>query len=953
MIETESISDHLLSTNELIRKYKIDKIKRKLHYAVHSDRNIFDRPNYNEIFSPSDKSLMKLIILTLIEPCNIVSLICVTLLVILYIFNREEKQHLMVFIFTAIIMIVKTGFEVYEEYKINKLYRRKIDNYSSKIIVNNCIYWIPKEKLMIGDVLYLKKGDIVGADAILISANNLLIDSSSITGCHDLIRKSTKVSHQEFKFSNNVVLGSDKVVSGRGRAIVVGVGKNSELGEKSTYYKHGNNKETTLFTKIDDFFDLSMIFSALFAIICSIIAIIQKYSFASILTLIVSIFVATLPEGIFSVVKLQLNSSVLNLEKNGLFIRDVSAVEKLGFLSTILTNKKTINTLNFKIITYIYDGFDMFDIDLTFEENNKKNLKVIENIGYYCSLISESIKDRVHGLNQNLFSFIILSNIFNSFFVGYFRIPLNVKYRRVGNLSTVFVSFEDYNLIIVVGKVNYIASLCKYYKINKKIRRVNKDFVESMNTIGDKMANSGKESLILATRTHGKTEKCPKIKNLLFESLLFLEEQPDYKTPITVELLKASNVGFSILTKNKDVSNIRFCKDVLDIDKGNAISFCDFKDLSSQQQKNFLNLNNFIVYDCNTNNKMDLLDSLETSNKIVAFWGSEIQDSRFLNKSKLGICFESSGQICKASSSIIVKSQKIDHIIFALEEGRLFFVNFQKSVKYIMLHITPQLMAFLFYVVLGTPVSVSPILLLFLNYFVEIIPAKFFVYEEAENNLLLDNPLKEDTIIDENRYFLDINQNHMRCSSILSFRGIKEKLNLILSNSIYPSSNIIWAIIEAGLISGVGCMLAFYMVLYQNNIPVSKMFFSAEEYFLFGSPDLKLRNGLKIDFERQLEILFSGQSTFFIGLVICQFSNMLVCRRKGRYFFYKFFSNPRILIYSLIGIVISVGILFIEFFNDFLLVRRPMLPPLIFPTISAVLIVLIDTYRKRRLGTNN
>lgn len=952
-MDNDSCYDHHLETKDIMKKYGIENIKKKMNYIVDYNINLNKRENSNIIFSPHDKSLFILIFLTLEEPCNIAAFICASLLAILYISNKEEKQHLMVFIFTAIIIVFKTAFEVYEEAKINKFYRIKIDKYKSHIAINNNIYEIEKDKLQIGDILVLKKGDVVGADAVLISANNLLVDSSSLTGSHQILRKNCKKSNLDFKNADNVVLGSDKIISGRAKAIVVRIGNNSELGKKSKVFKLSKRKENILFTKIDEFFIGSMIFSAFFAICCILIAMIQRYSFVSIFTLVVSIFVAVLPEGISSVLKLQLNTSVSNLEDKGLHIRDVSAIEKLGVLSTILTNKKTVDTLNFKVISYIFDGYEMTDVNLAFDEKNEEKLKIIEKIGNYCSYISESIKDKNHTINSNLYSIMVLANIFNCYFIGYYRIPEIIKYKKVNNINVTIVKFDKFNLVLAVGAIDSLIKHCKFFRKNKKLVKIKQDFIDKIYKINDKLANDGKLSLLLALGTYGCNENNFEINNLVFESLLFLEEQVDLQTPIAVELLKASNVGVSILTKNKDVSNLNFCKDVLGIENKSLtkndkiISFKDFRDLTLNSQNIFLNNSNFIIYDAQTDNKIQIYDQVKDSKKMVAFWGSEIQDSVILNYSDLGICFASSSQICKESSSIIVNSHKFEDILYGIEEGRLFFVNFQKSVKYILLHITPQLLAFLFYVLLGTPISVSPILLIFLNYFVEIIPAKFFVCEEPEVNLLSENPLTKNDIVNEQSYVIDANRIEYNYSFKEPIKSLKKLYKNLLDNPIYPPSNITWSVIEAGLISGIGCMLSFYMVLYMNEVEVSDMFFSAEEYFLFGAKDLKLRNGIYIDFEKQLEILFSGQSTFFVGLIICQFSNMLVCRRKNTFFYYNFFNNPNILIFSLLGIFFSILILFIGFFDDFLLVRKPLLSPLIYPIISALLILIIDTYKKK------
>lgn len=261
------------------------------------------------------------------------------------------------------------------------------------------------------------------------------------------------------------------------------------------------------------------------------------------------------------------------------------------------------------------------------------------------------------------------------------------------------------------------------------------------------------------------------------------------------------------------------------------------------------------------------------------------------------------------------------------------------------MHITPQLLALAFFSFLGTPLPISPILLIFLNYTVEVLPSKFFAYEEPEFNLMIEPPLIRPSEIREidHSIILGENQNTQRPLISELYNNIARYL---FQRSVYPLIDISWAMVLSSIISGIGCMMAFFIVLYESQVPVSKMFFVANKYFQYDSPNLRLRNNTTANFERQLDILFTGQSSFFVSLMICQLSNMLVCRREKLYFFNKFFRNIKILLFSVLGIGISIAIVVIGFFDEFLLVRKPSVLSLVAPSIAALLILSIDTLQK-------
>lgn len=950
------MNDHQLPIRKLLDKYGISTVSKKLYDSLNNAFILNDPSRGNNVIFPKrDHSLLYLTLGTIMEPVNILSLLCAAFLVVVYEFNEEETRHLLVFLSTLCIMAVKTAFEVFEEAKINSIYKQRLDSHDCRIINEDHIVHIDKELIKIGDILDLKRGDIVGADAVLIRSNNIEVERT-IDQFGVRILKRTHTRHKDiFEESDNVVLSSDKVINGRGKAVVVRIGNATKIAEiyRNMFYK--KKYRSDLYSEMTLFFVGSLVFGLLLSVALVLIGLATGISFFSAADLTASILITLIPEGVPSTVKLLLFSAGSKLSERSIYVRDVASIEKLGLVTRILAEKSALVPSNNIVCSYVYNGQDLVDVELAFIDKNEDSLSFLQKIGYITKLISSS-KDKCHDRVYYL-SLEALGDICCKYFANYTRMATKIKDVRLKDLNGTVVDEGDFKSIYVTGSVESVLRICNKSFIGRDQKKLVFGKKMKIITLHHKMKIEGYDSVALAYRSFGKDEQHFKMKGLTFICVYFLQELPEPDLPLVSNIFQSAGIKFSIATETPSEDKLNSSRNILGLrekfvrdDKflridepelDHIIESEQYVRLDTESRRRFTERNKFIIYRCSSDSKLEIVEDLQQSGEIVCFVGSQMNDSRALNRSDIGICFQDSNRICKEASSIVLNPQEFDDIIYSLEEGRLFFVNLQKTIRYILMHISPQLLPFVIYAVLGTPMPLSPILLIFLNYLVEVIPAVFFSFEDPEFNLLQEPPRQR-------------KNDNLSLGSLTEQPGIAQRLRWFvrdimstLNNGImYSTTALSWPIIEAGLISSVGCELAFYSVLYSNNVPFSKMFFSANTYFQHKSPDLTLADGTTIDYEEQLTIVFKGQSTYFIGLMICQFANMLVCRRDRDYFFQRFFSNFKIVTFTMAGIVFSTSIVFVQFFEEFLLIKRPDLLSLLFPAGSAVLILVVDTLRK-------
>jgi len=952
------MEDHKLLVGELLEKYKIPPLARKCFISLDEIQVSKDQERgANIVFPKSDHSLLYLTLETIIDPVNILSLLCAALLLIVYEFNDEETRHLLVFLTTLLIMLVKTVLEVFEEFKINNIYKQHLDLYDCRIITGDRIVHMAKENIKVGDVLDLKRGDVVGADAVLVRSNNLTVVRSGVqSGSYTLRRTHTRRS-SSFETSDNVVLGLDRVVSGRGRAVVVRIGSETTIAEMYRNILHRRKCRSDLHSEMSFMFFVALGAGLLISGILILIGISTGISFFNAVDLTVSILLALIPEGIPSTIKLLLFTSGSKLSKKGIFVRDILSIEKLGLITTILAEKSALVPSENIICSHVYDGDDLIDVELAFIDKEAYGLWFLEKIGHITDAISSS-KEIQHNkaYHQPLR---LLSKMCSSTFAQHNRNFKKIKDVNLKDLNGVVVDEGKFKSVYVVGGVESVLKQCNRLFVGK--RRLSRSKKIKMTNLYHKMRIEGYDCMALGYRSFRKDEVRFRMKGLTFICMYFLEEVPELGLPLATSIFESAGIKFSILTNTLSEDKLKSSREIIGLDDkfvrdnefrqiyepaaGHILKYEDYKSISPASKHVFLTQNRFIVYRCDQEAKLNIIADLQDQSDIVCFVGSQIGDTCALAQADIGISFQDSDRISKETSSMVLNPQEFGDVIYSLEEGRLFFINLRKSIKYILMHITPQIVPFIIYVAVGTPMPLSPMLLILLNYFVEVIPAVFFSFEEPEFNLLLEPPI-------HNKVPMQVPSRVAEHDSPFTIQGLRryaqDFLRIFSNGIVYNTATISWAIIEAGLICSIGCELAFYTALYRSHVPFKRMFFSANTYFVHNSPDLLLSNGELVGYKAQLNILYRGQSTYFLGLLICQFANMLVCRHEKRYFFTRFFSNIKIVVFTACGIAVCSAIVFIPFFESFMLIRRPSLISLTFPLGAALLMLMIDTMRKLR-----
>lgn len=372
-----------------------------------------------------------------------------------------------------------------------------------------------------------------------------------------------------------------------------------------------------------------------------------------------------------------------------------------------------------------------------------------------------------------------------------------------------------------------------------------------------------------------------------------------------------------------------------------------------------------ILFRTSPKHKLEIVTRFQSKGHIVGVSGDGVNDSPALKKADLGISMnKTASDVSKESAAMILLDDNFASIVTGIAEGRLIFANLKKSIRYTLTHSTPEISAFIVFVLLGIPAPISSILVLLIDLGTELGPAISYAFEYPEGDLMLVPPRKVLTTekpkakkMNKRIGLFDrlILRQEIRSHSAPvegSVSGPVETVAIPLNELIWykrwmiktraffvqdytgetliDNDLLVWCYFQGGIIEAIGCFSAYLIVLAVERVPFNILYQSALVYFKETSPNLVLTNGSIATASDQIKILGKAQASFFLSIVICQWFNIFIQKHRYSYPYGKdMLKNKWTWIGIGAGVAISAFIVYIPFINSHVFGAYPF-PPIAF-----------------------
>lgn len=652
----------------------------------------------------------------------IIILLVVALLLYFYgYFYSHEYTDTIVILFVVFINAI-VGFIQEEKATLVLRDLKKYETSTCKVKRDDKIIVINTKELVPGDIIYLESGETVPADIRILSCESLKVDESALTGESVPVQKSSEV------LKNNLILQEQKnmlflgtnITNGKCTGIVVSTGKNTEIGKIALSLNEIDRIETPLQLKIKELSKKITFIVFIILIFIFILALINKYTILEIIMLCSSLAVAAIPEGLPTVITITLSVGISNLAKKKTVVKQMQAVETLGAIDIICSDKTGTITQNKMTV--------------------KEEYVIDENmLNYICALCNDGLiyEDKYVGdpTETCLYEYLYNKKIDS--------LKLRKKCERI--LDIPFDS--DRKMFTTLNKIdNDVYILCKG-SMDSLIEKVNLSKNEKQEIL-DKVKNLSKGALRTLGFAYKKLNYVPKdIKelekeenNLSFAGILGMIDPPRESVKKSVELCKNAGIRPIMITGDSIDTAIAIAKNVGIIDNDSeAILGSELDKYNDEELKNIVK--RYSVYArVNPSHKERIVFALQNSGKIVAMTGDGVNDAPAIKDAHVGVGMGITGtDVTKSASDIVLMDDSFSTIVVAVEEGRRIYNNIRNNIVFSL----SSNFAEIFTIIIGLLTKTTillPIYILFIDLVTDSIPSICLSFEKSEDSIMNKKP---------------------------------------------------------------------------------------------------------------------------------------------------------------------------------------------------------------------
>ena len=652
----------------------------------------------------------------------IIILLVVALLLYFYgYFYSHEYTDTIVILFVVFINAI-VGFIQEEKAALILKDLKKYETSTCKVKRDGKIIVINTKELVPGDIIYLESGETVPADIRILSCESLKVDESSLTGESVPVQKNANILKENLilQEQKNILFLGTNITNGKCTGIVIGTGKNTEIGKIALSLNEIDRIETPLQLKIKELSKKITFIVFIILIFIFILALINKYTILEIIMLCSSLAVAAIPEGLPTVITITLSVGISNLAKKKTVVKQMQAVETLGAIDIICSDKTGTITQNKMTVKeeYIVDE---------------------EMLNYICALCNDGLiyEDKYVGdpTETCLYDYLYNRKIDS--------LKLRKKCERI--LDIPFDS--DRKMFTTLNKINNdVYILCKG-SMDSLIEKVNLSKTEKQEIL-DKVKNLSKKALRTLGFAYKKLDYIPKdIKelekeeyNLSFAGILGMIDPPRESVKESVVLCKNAGIRPIMITGDSIDTATAIAKDV------GIISNDDEAILGSELDKyNDKELEDIVkqysVYArVNPSHKERIVFALQNSGKIVAMTGDGVNDAPAIKDAHVGVGMGITGtDVTKSASDIVLMDDSFSTIVVAVEEGRRIYNNIRNNIVFSLSSNFAEIFTIIIGLLSKTTILL-PIYILFIDLVTDSIPSICLSFEKSEDGIMNKKP---------------------------------------------------------------------------------------------------------------------------------------------------------------------------------------------------------------------
>ena len=631
------------------------------------------------------------------------------------------------------IVVMNAIFGVVQEFKTEKAIEslKKMTESTANVLRDGKVERIKSTDLVFGDIVLLEAGTIVPADLRLTESVNLKINESALTGESDAVIKSAKAQYSTdtpIGDRKNIAYFGSVVENGRGKGVVVALGKQTEFGKIAESLKDTKKELTPLQKNIQS---VGKVLTYLILLIASVTFILEAVArpdeILNAFLTSVAISVAAIPESMPAVITIIMSLGIAELSKQKAIVKKMHAVEALGCCDVICSDKTGTITENRMTVDEVWTNFDA---QCGYFELLLKNM-VLNNDGYVGKNGYVGDSTEVALLNYARTKGVRKENETSP---RLNEIPFSSQRKMMSTLNLV----GRKKVVFVKGAIDRILQKCTKIATQNGEIELSKEKRKEVLAVNSKMCKNALRVLAFAFKFDDDLTE----ENLTFLGMVGMIDPP--RKEIFDAVKKCRRAGMRPVMITGDYKDTAFAiakkigiagsmEEVLsgeDIDKFSAEEFSKVVEKVS------------VFARVSPEHKRKIVEALKSNGHNVAMTGDGVNDAPSMKKANIGIGMGRSGtDVTKEVADIIITDDNFATIVVAVEEGRKIYSNIQKTIKFLFSANMAEILA-LFFVTIIFPnkTFLLPVQILFINLITDSLPAIALGLEKVESGVMEENP---------------------------------------------------------------------------------------------------------------------------------------------------------------------------------------------------------------------